>query len=221
MEKKVKKRGWVKDAAIVFLVILLILTFFSNTIMNRSLPEVAAQYVQSGSITTQIRGTAAVTPNEVYQVCIPENRVVKTVAIKTGQQVSVGDVLFILEEGDSSELANAKDTLVSLQLQYRKSLLTATSFDYSKENRDIQQARDALNEAIEDRDAITVTDEDIAVAKSNTEKYETELADAQKTLSSLEESLAALGGGSSVDTSLIESQIAAKRVEKQAAENSS
>ena len=46
-----RRRGWVKNAIIIFLAIMLILTFFSNTIMNYSLPEVAAQYAQSGSIT--------------------------------------------------------------------------------------------------------------------------------------------------------------------------
>ena len=57
MEQKVKRREWVKTAAIILLSVLLILTFFSNTIMNRSLPEVATQAVQSGSINAQIRGT--------------------------------------------------------------------------------------------------------------------------------------------------------------------
>ena len=48
-----KKREWVKNAAIVFLSIMLVLTFFSNTIMNYSLPEVATQYVQRGTITAK------------------------------------------------------------------------------------------------------------------------------------------------------------------------
>ena len=34
-EVKVKKREWVKTAAIIFLSVMLVLTFFSNTIMNR------------------------------------------------------------------------------------------------------------------------------------------------------------------------------------------
>ena len=53
MEVKVKNRGWVKNAAIIFLTVMLILTFFSNTFMNRSLPEVATQNVASGSITAR------------------------------------------------------------------------------------------------------------------------------------------------------------------------
>ena len=36
METTVKKREWVKDAAILFLAVLLVLTFFSNTIIIRA-----------------------------------------------------------------------------------------------------------------------------------------------------------------------------------------
>ena len=61
MDEQVVKlnRGWVKNVAIIFLSVLLVLTFFSNTIMNHSLPEVAAQYARSGSITSKIRLSAA------------------------------------------------------------------------------------------------------------------------------------------------------------------
>ena len=53
----VSKRAWVKNAAIIFLAVMLVLTFFSNTIMNHALPEVAAQYAQSGTITSKVRAT--------------------------------------------------------------------------------------------------------------------------------------------------------------------
>ena len=43
MEFKTANREWVKNAAIIFLAVLLVLTFFSNTIMNRSLVEVATE----------------------------------------------------------------------------------------------------------------------------------------------------------------------------------
>ena len=63
-----KKREWVKTAAIVFLSVMLVLTFFSNTIMNYSLPEVATQYVQSGSITAKIRGSGVVESSDPYNL---------------------------------------------------------------------------------------------------------------------------------------------------------
>ena len=68
MEHKEINRGWVKNAAIIFLAVLLVLTFFSNTIMNRTLPEVATQSVTSGSITARVRGTGTVAANGSYQV---------------------------------------------------------------------------------------------------------------------------------------------------------
>ena len=51
---KMKKRGWVKNAAIIFLAVMLVLTFFSNTILNWSLPEVSGQYTGRGSISSGI-----------------------------------------------------------------------------------------------------------------------------------------------------------------------
>ena len=55
---------------------MLVLTFFSNTFMNYSLPEVAAQYVQSGTITAKIRGTGTVESGDPYNVKISETRTI-------------------------------------------------------------------------------------------------------------------------------------------------
>ncbi|MDR0948299.1 MAG: efflux RND transporter periplasmic adaptor subunit, partial [Lachnospiraceae bacterium] len=59
-ENRKKRRDWVKNAAIIFLAVMLVLTFFSNTILNYSLPEVAVQYVQPGNITAKVRGTGTI-----------------------------------------------------------------------------------------------------------------------------------------------------------------
>ena len=64
METQVKKREWVKTALIIFLAVLLVLTFFSNTFLNASLPEVAAVQVTSGTVNAKIRGQGTVQANE-------------------------------------------------------------------------------------------------------------------------------------------------------------
>ena len=66
MDTNVKRREWVKTAAIIFLAVLLVLTFFSNTIMNASLPEVATQQVTQGTINAKIRASGTITANETY-----------------------------------------------------------------------------------------------------------------------------------------------------------
>ena len=71
-----KRRDWVKNAAIIFLSIMLVLTIFSNTIMNYSLPEVATQYVQPGTITAKVRGTGTVEATDPYHVMVTESRVI-------------------------------------------------------------------------------------------------------------------------------------------------
>ena len=92
-----KRREWVKNAAIIFLSVMLVLTFFSNTFMNYSLPEVAAQYVQSGTITAKIRGTGTVESGDPYNVKISETRTISSVLVKTGDKVEKGAPLLLLE----------------------------------------------------------------------------------------------------------------------------
>ena len=124
-EKKTKRREWVKTAAIVFLTVLLLLTFFSQTIMNYSLPEVAAQYVQSGTITAKIRGTGMIESGDPYNVMVKETRKVSSVAVRVGDEVQKGDVLLYLAEEDSAELEAAKQALEAAREAYDVALLSA------------------------------------------------------------------------------------------------
>lgn len=121
-EKALKRRDWVKNAAIIFLSVMLVLTFFSNTIMNYSLPEVATQYVQSGSITAKIRGTGTVEANDPYNVIVKESRVIASVAVKQGDTVEKDQVIYYLEDADSEELTKAESELEDLELSYMKGL---------------------------------------------------------------------------------------------------
>lgn len=120
-----KKREWVKTAAIVFLSVLLVLTFFSNTIQNYSLPEVATQTVMSGTITAKIRGNGTIESGDPYEVKVTETRKVSSVAVRVGDTVQKGDVLVYLEDSESEELKAAREALETAQNDYERALLTA------------------------------------------------------------------------------------------------
>ena len=120
-----KRREWVKTAAIIFLSVMLVLTFFSNTIMNYSLPEVATQYVESGTITAKIRGSGTVESGNPYNVEVTESRKVSQVAVKVGDQVEKDDVLMYLEDAESTELKEAKTQLDSLKAEYDRAIVAA------------------------------------------------------------------------------------------------
>lgn len=126
-EEGKKKREWVKTAAIIFLSVMLVLTFFSNTIMNYSLPEVATQYVQSGTITAKIRGSGVVESGDPYNVEVTETRKVASVAVKVGDTVQKDDVLMYLEDAESTELTEARTQLDSLKTEYEKLIVSADS----------------------------------------------------------------------------------------------
>lgn len=122
--KATKRREWVKNAAIIFLTIMLILTFFSNTIMNYSLPEVATEYVQSGTITAKVRGTGNLEATDPYNVVINESRKIESVNVKNGDTVEKDSVLFYLEDVESEELKAAEKELDELRLAYLTGLFT-------------------------------------------------------------------------------------------------
>lgn len=121
-----KRRDWIKNVAIIFLAVMLVLTFFSNTIMNYSLPEVATQYVQRGTITAKIRGTGNVEATDPYNVMVKESRVISSVAVKQGDTVEKDQVLYYLEDAESDELKKAEDELEDLELTYMKGLFGGT-----------------------------------------------------------------------------------------------
>lgn len=171
-EKGVNKREWVKTAAIIFLSVMLVLTFFSNTIMNYSLPEVSTKYVESGTITAKIRGTGIVESGDPYEVVAQESRKVLSVAVKEGDLVQKGDVLFYLEDTDSEELKAAKDKL-----------------KIAKE--ELETAQKAYEDSILDE---LITSSDINQANSNVsaEAYRNQITRIQNEIVSLENELAPL-----------------------------
>ena len=116
-ESTTKRRIWIRNAIIIILLVLLVLTLFSNTILNHSLPEVAVQYPQYASIASRIRATGVVEANQSYTVSIEQSRVVESIAVRVGQSVAKGDILMKLETGDSRELDEARLALSNLELE--------------------------------------------------------------------------------------------------------
>lgn len=119
------RKDKIKNITIIFLLIMLVLTFFSNTIMNYSLVEVSTQMVTSGSLTTKVRGSGTVEASETYSVTIDETRKIATVNVKKDAEVTTGDLLFTLEDSDSDELSTAKKNLNDAQAAYESAVLAA------------------------------------------------------------------------------------------------
>ena len=186
------KREIIKNIIIVFLAVLLVLTFCSNTIMNRSLPEITTERTSSGKLTERLRGSGLVMSNQTYEVTLTGNHTVDTIMVKNGKEVKKDDVLFTVGKGENAELTTAEEALAAMELEYQKALL-AMPADYSSENQAIANARADLQAAITKRDNAAASQDDQQAAKDayNSNKselnyYTREQAKLQATISAID-----------------------------------
>ncbi len=170
-----KRRDWVKNVAIIFLSVMLVLTFFSNTIMNYSLPEVATQYVMPGSITAKIRGTGTVESSNPYNIQVNETRRVESVLVRSGDTVQKGDVLFILADKESNELKAAEDALDALMLDFEMQILSGNISNSVVSN--VQSGRTSTVAEFQSR---------IVAAEAEIDKWEKEIEEIELAISQLQ-----------------------------------
>ena len=173
-ENGTKRREWVKNAMIVFLTVMLLLTFFSNTIMNYSLPEVAAQYIQSGTITAKIRGTGTVESGDPYNIQAKETRTVESVLVRAGDTVQKGDVLFVLADKESEELKAAEKALEASLLEFELQILSGNLSNSVINN--VQNGRVS---------SVSSYQSQIVAAEAEIEKWEKEIEDIELAISQL------------------------------------
>ena len=204
---KVKNRAWVKNAAIIFLSVLLVLTFFSNTILNRSLPEVTGQNAYNGEISTAVRGKGTVTANEAYSVSVETSREITRVNARVGDIVEAGFVLFELEPADSTELEAAIKALEDLQYNYSHKILSLSK-DYELENLQYD-----LEDALEQQVKSVAAAEALTAAKAINETAQEDLRVASEALEELEGRIAELTEeiNAGVDEDLITGEMKEKK----------
>ena len=159
-----RKREIIKTILIVFLAVLLVLTFFSNTIMNKSLAEISTERADYGKLTERLRGSGLVESNQSYEVKVDGNKTVDTIMVKTGREVKKGDVLFTVGSEENEALTQAESELAALELDYQKAML-AEPADSSEEDQAVQNARSELAAAITKRDNAAAAQSSIQSAK--------------------------------------------------------
>ena len=185
-----KRREWVKNAAIIFLSVMLVLTFFSNTFMNYSLPEVAAQYVQSGTITAKIRGTGTVESRDPYNVKIAETRTISSVLVKTGDKVEKGAPLLLLEDKESKELTDAQAALDKAMLDFELALLSGDISNSAFQN--VQNGNVSSLNTYQSR---------IVAAEAEIDKWQKQVDEATTAINQLKTAQVNVDAGGAPDTS--------------------
>ncbi|MGN0428256.1 MAG: HlyD family efflux transporter periplasmic adaptor subunit [Agathobacter sp.] len=199
LEDKSKRKNTIKNIAIVFLSIMLVLTLFSNTFMNYSLVEVSTQMVRSDSITTKVRGSGVVEANDSYSVTIKESRKIATVDVRTGATVEKGDVLFTLEDAESEELTAARKSLLEAENAYetavlesgitvaeRKAIESGNTGSLSDKQNTLLNAQAAVDSAQATVDSLTAQIAALTDAKVDTSAEEIQKLNANRDLAAVQ-----------------------------------
>lgn len=161
MEEKEKngqspRKKAVKRFAVIFTVILLLLTFFSNTIMNYSLPEVSTTTVSGATVQQKIRCQGEVQACKDKEITVSGARTVKEVLVENGDHVKKGDVLVTFDEEENADLIKAEEDLKDMERNQAKDALTMdkdytdTLIGIENDKDKVEDAQDALSQARQD-----------------------------------------------------------------------
>ena len=191
------RRAWIKNAAIIFLVILLLLTFFSNTILNYSLPEVSAQYAQYGTLSTAIKVSGTVKANASYNVVyeadaaeaddgVVQSRKVLSVYVKEGDTVEKDAPILELKGGASEQLKATQDEYDKLKREYDLGILN-DSVTNLQSNKTISDAQKAITDAKEELAKLQKSYNDLISGVDTTTIIEEQISSLEDTIETLTE----------------------------------
>ncbi|MCX7747396.1 MAG: efflux RND transporter periplasmic adaptor subunit [Clostridia bacterium] len=138
-------------AMIVFFVFMILLTFFSNTINNFSLPKVTVENPGSGSLVKEVTGTGTVRPNKVDEYTLNSQLEVKEVKVKVGDQVKKDQVLFALDIDDiEKQIKDEEARITQKRLNMEKLLGQNSKENLLNYDKAINLAKQAIDNTEED-----------------------------------------------------------------------
>ncbi len=181
------RKDIIKNIAIVFLVIMLVLTFFSNTILNWSLPQVSGKYTEYGEIKTGVRGSGSVISNMTYTESVKGLRTVEAVYVNRGTEVAKGDLLMLFSPTEVDGIQALEAEINTMQEAYDRAVLSRTESDYTSDEIAIRNAEEDLEEIKTDR--AFYTEEYVAQVIKALEDAETAVDEAALRVEELEEEL--------------------------------
>ncbi|MDR0903689.1 MAG: HlyD family efflux transporter periplasmic adaptor subunit [Ruminococcus sp.] len=142
-ERNNKRKDRIKNAAIIFLIVMLVLTLFSNTIMNISLPQVAVVMPGYAQISEQIRGSGAIEAAATADIKTSDATTVGAILVVVGDTVTEGQTLFTLKDAKKENIEELEVAYENLKNEYDKMLL-GTGKDYSLDELAIEKLVDQL-----------------------------------------------------------------------------
>jgi len=120
-DANIKRRKITGRATVIFIAVMLALTFFSRTINNFTLPKVTYETPASGALIKEVTGTGSVRAKSVRDLYVQTNMRVTGVMVEVGDAVKQGQILLTLDGSDIEiRLMNAQNALQTAQQNLEK-----------------------------------------------------------------------------------------------------
>ena len=149
MAKGSARRARVIKAMIAFVALLAVLTFFSNTIMNMTIPKVMGSYASRGNLSYSNGSRGEIVVDNQTEIKGLEGRVVDEIKVTSYDTVKKGDTILTLKPIEDDEtLASKKNTLKTLErTKAYEARQPKQSTDFSAYTDTINSAKTTLSEA--------------------------------------------------------------------------
>ncbi|MDR0987760.1 MAG: HlyD family efflux transporter periplasmic adaptor subunit [Ruminococcus sp.] len=193
-ERNNKRKNIIKNAAIIFLIVMLVLTLFSNTIMNISLPQVAVVMPGYAQISEQIRGSGTVEAAAITDVKISEARTIGAIMVAVGDTVTEGQTLFTLSDTKKTDVEALQIAYDTVKNEYDK-MLMGTGKDYTKDELAIEKQEEELAETKEKLAKIPTFEAAYEAAKKAKKDAEDNLALLEREKTEIDGIITDLAGG--------------------------
>ena len=167
--KKKKSRKWIVKALIAFLVIMGILTFFSNTIMNMTLTQVSTQQGYGATLSSISRASGTLHANSEVKVKAPGEVTIAEVPVYLYQEVEEGAVLATFETSeDHADLDEARKSLQELEKEMEyDARKPAENSDYYDMEMAVYDAEKAVKQA--EKNLAAAKNKDAVVSQTRTD----------------------------------------------------
>ncbi|KUO77121.1 MAG: RND transporter [Clostridia bacterium BRH_c25] len=179
-DANIKRKKLTGRATVIFLVIMFVLTFFSRTINNFTLPKVTYETPANGALIKEVTGTGSVEANITQELYVSSSMKVTGVAVEVGDGVKQGQTLMTLDTSDiESQLEDEQDKYAQKKLQLEELMEAGSPESLMSLDKAVQVARQNVDKAQKNYDSSKVLFEAGAITSISLADAEADLENAK------------------------------------------
>ncbi|TGE35510.1 HlyD family efflux transporter periplasmic adaptor subunit [Desulfosporosinus fructosivorans] len=179
-DANIKRRKITGRATVIFITAMLLLTFFSRTINNFTLPKVTYETPASGALIKEVTGTGNVEANTTQDLYVSNSMKVTGVMVDVGDSVKQGQTLLTLDTSDiENQLEDELDMYAQKMLHLEELMEAGSPESMMSLDKAVQIARQNVEKAQKNHDSSKALYEAGAIAAINLTDAEMNLDNAK------------------------------------------